>query len=118
MELTEGAHFTDDVAGMRAFCGRLLDAEPIAESAGMAIFALGGTRILIHQTYIPADGEFPPENHIAFAVPDVDAACGRLAQRGLTVEIPPNNYTWGRSVNLRDPDGHPIELSQSLESPE
>ena len=118
MELTEVTHFTDDVAGMRTFYRCLLGAEPIAESAGMAIFAVGPTRILIHQTYVPADGELPPENHIAFAVPDVDAACGRLAQHGLTVEIPPNDYYWGRSAYLRDPDGHLIELSRSIEASE
>lgn len=118
MELTEIAHFTDDVAGMRTFGRRLLDAEPIAESPGMAIFALGQSRILIHKTYAPADGELPPENHIAFTVPDVDAVCQRLTQQGLTLEIPPNDYYWGRSAYLRDPDGHLIELSQSIESSE
>ena len=118
MELTEVAYFTDDVAGMRTFGRRLLDTEPIAESPGMAIFALGQSRLFIHQTYVPADGELPPENHIAFAVADVDVACQRLTQQGLTVEIPPNDYYWGRSAYLRDPDGHPIELSQSIESPE
>jgi len=91
MELTEVALFTNDVAEMRTFYRRLLNAEPIAESAGMAIFAVGRTRILIHQTHVPTDGELPPENHIAFAVPDVDAASERLTQQGLTVEIPPND---------------------------
>jgi len=118
MELTEVAHFTDDVAAMRTFGRRLLDSEPIAESPGMAIFALGRSRILIHQTYASADGELPPEDHIAFAIPDVGAACQRLTQQGLTVEIPPNDYDWGRSAYLRDPDEHLIELSQNIESPE
>ena len=48
----------------------------------------------------------------------MDAACERLTQQGLTVEIPPNDYDWGRSAYLRDPDGHLIELSQSIEDPE
>ena len=53
MELTEVALFTNDVAEMRTFYRRLLNAEPIPESAGMAIFAVGRTRILIHQTHCP-----------------------------------------------------------------
>ena len=118
MELNEVAHFTNDVAGMSRFYRQLLDTEPIAESPGMTIFAVGRSRILIHRTYVPADGELPPEDHIAFAVPDLDAACRRLTQQALTVEIPPNDYDWGRSAYLRDPDGHLIELSQSIGNPE
>ena len=64
------------------------------------------------------NGELPPEDHIAFAVPDVDAAWRLLTQQGLTVEIPPDDYDWGRSACLRDPDGHLIELSQTMQSPE
>ena len=75
MELTEIAYFTDDVEGMSGFYSRLLGKAPDAESPGMAIFQIGPTKIFIHRTYVPDEGELPPENHTAFAVEDVDAAC-------------------------------------------
>ena len=43
---------------------------------------------------------------------DVDAAVQQLVDSGITVEIPPRDYYWGRSAYLRDPDGHLIELIQ------
>jgi catechol 2,3-dioxygenase-like lactoylglutathione lyase family enzyme len=113
MRLAELATFTDDVEGMTAFYRVLLEAEPVAASADMAIFLSGDTRIFIHRAYIPQPGDLPPENHIAFAVPDVDAVCARLAAAGFVVEAPPAAYDWGRSAYLRDPSGRLIELSQS-----
>lgn len=97
---------------MTAFYRALLGYEPVAASEGMAIFMVGDTKLFIHQTYVPAGGELPPENHTAYAVADVDAACQTLAARGLAIEIAPQDYYWGRSAYLRDPDGHLIELIQ------
>jgi catechol 2,3-dioxygenase-like lactoylglutathione lyase family enzyme len=111
--LAELAYFTDDVSGMAAFYQRLLGAPPVAQSADMAIFMVGGTKILIHKTYTPGPGDLPPENHVALAVPDVDSACAALAEQGLAVVAAPRDYDWGRSAYLRDPDGHLIELSQT-----
>jgi catechol 2,3-dioxygenase-like lactoylglutathione lyase family enzyme len=79
----------------------------------MAIFLIGETKIFVHQTYPAASGDLPPENHVAFAVPDVDATCRDLIAGGLTLEVAPQDYYWGRSAYLRDPDGHLIELTQS-----
>ena len=58
-------------------------------------------------------GDLPPENHVALGVPDVDAACEALQAQGLTVDLAPKDYSWGRSAYLRDPDGHLIELNQA-----
>ena len=55
-------------------------------------------------------GDLPEDNHIAFEVQDVDAACEELAKRGLTLEVPPKDYYWGRSAYLRDPDGQMVEV--------
>jgi len=115
MQLAEIAHFTDDVAAMRAFYAGLLGCEPVAESPGMAIFTVGETRIFIHATYAPGEGDLPPEDHTALEVPDVDGECDRLSRAGLTVDVPPNDYYWGRSAYLHDPDGHLIELIQASE---
>jgi catechol 2,3-dioxygenase-like lactoylglutathione lyase family enzyme len=98
---------------MATFYRRLLNLEPIAESDGLTIFLVGGTKLFIHRAYSPGEGDPAPENHVAFAVPDVDAVYSELIAGGLAVEIAPRNYYWGRSAYLRDPDGHLIELAQA-----
>ncbi len=112
MELVELAFFTENVEAMAVFYRRLLGSDPVAQSDDMAIFMMGQTKIFIHRTYTPAEGELPPENHTAFAVDDVDATSQALVEQGLTLEVPPQDYYWGRSTYLRDPDGHQIELTQ------
>lgn len=113
MKLTELAYFTENVQEMTAFYRRLLDQEPVAQSADMSVFMLGPLKILIHRAYTPGEGDLPPDNHVAFSVPDVDAACDQLVQQGLTLESPPQDHDWGRSAYLRDPDGNQIELAQA-----
>lgn len=112
MKLHELAYFTDNVKGMADFYRGLLGAEPVAQSKDMAIFMSGGTKIFIHRNYPPSEGDLPQNNHIAFAVEDVDAACEALIQQGLIFEIPPKDYYWGRSAYLRDPDGHQVEITK------
>ena len=40
-------------------------------------------------------------------------AIGALANQGLSIEVPPADYYWGRSAYLRDPDGHQVEITKS-----
>ncbi len=115
MKLVELAFFTDDVQAMADFYRRLLGAEPVAESPGMAIFMVGETKIFIHRTYAPTEGPLPPEDHIALQVDDIDAASQVLVKQGLVLEIPPTDFYWGRSAYLRDTDGHQIEIIQTAE---
>lgn len=112
MKLHELAYFTDNVQGMTDFYRGLLGVEPVAQSDDMAIFMSGGTKIFIHRNYPASEGDLPPNNHIAFAVADVDATCAALTEQGLTLEIPPKDYYWGRSAYLRDPDGHQVEITK------
>jgi catechol 2,3-dioxygenase-like lactoylglutathione lyase family enzyme len=112
MKLAEIARFTDDVAAVTEFYTRLLNVAPLARSDDMAIFIVDGVKIFIHKTYTPGAGDLPPEDHLAFAVPDVDATCQELSARGLAVERPPQDYYWGRSAYLRAPDGQLIEITQ------
>lgn len=113
MKVIEIAKFTNNVAGMSDFYRSLLDTQPVAESADMAIFMSGETKIFIHKLYEQGADDLPPENHIAFAVDDMDAHCLELEKQGFKIEVPPRDYYWGRSAYLRDPDGHLIELAQS-----
>lgn len=111
-QLTELALFTNNVEGLAIFYHTLLGIDPVAKSEGVAIFMVGQTKIFIHKNYSPDEGELPPENHWAFTVANVDAACQDLQTKGLQIEIEPRNYYWGCSAYLRDPDGHLIELNQ------
>lgn len=113
MKLIELAHFTDNVQAMETFYRALLGVDPIARSNDMAIFLSGETKVFIHKKYPASEGELPPENHIAFAVSDVDATCASLTQGRLTLEVHPKDYYWGRSAYLRDPDGNLIEITGS-----
>jgi catechol 2,3-dioxygenase-like lactoylglutathione lyase family enzyme len=110
MKLVELAFFTDRVDQMADFYRRLLNAEPVVQSEGMAIFMTGETKIFIHRNYVPSEGELPPQDHVAFGVEDVDVTCQMLTQAGLVLERSPQDYYWGRSAYLRDPDGHQIEV--------
>ena len=92
MKLTEIAFFTKDVKGTADFYRALFQIEPVAESEGMSIFMSGETKIFIHRDYEPGEGELPPENHIAFTVTDVDAACQGLAEQGISIEVHPAEY--------------------------
>jgi catechol 2,3-dioxygenase-like lactoylglutathione lyase family enzyme len=113
MKLIELAYFTENVQKMEDFYHSLLGTEPVARSDDMAIFMTGQTKIFIHRKYVPAEGELPADNHIAFAVDDVDVTCETLTQQGLTLEVPPKDYYWGRSAYLRDPDGHMVEITKA-----
>jgi lactoylglutathione lyase len=47
--------------------------------------------------------------HLAYAVPDIYAACRRLLDAGVTINRPPRD---GRMAFVRSPDGISIELLQ------
>jgi catechol 2,3-dioxygenase-like lactoylglutathione lyase family enzyme len=113
MKLIELAWFTENIGQMTDFYCTLLGAGPLAQSDDMAIFLTGETKIFLHRTYQPSEGELPPNNHIAFGVEDVDAACETLVKQGLMLEVPPRDYYWGRSAYLRDPDGRQIEITKA-----
>lgn len=113
MNLIELAYFTDNVEAMADFYRNLLGMDAVAKSDDMAIFMSGETKIFIHRRYPASEGELPPENHTAFAVEDVDATCERLVKHGLTLEVPPKDYYWGRSAYLRNPDGYLVEITKA-----
>jgi catechol 2,3-dioxygenase-like lactoylglutathione lyase family enzyme len=112
-KLTEIARFTDKLPEMTAFYQRLFGKEPAARSEGMSIFMIGETKLFLHRSYTPNEGELPPENHLAFTVNDVDQTCRELEAAGLAIEVSPKEYYWGYSAYLRDPDGGLIELIQA-----
>lgn len=111
MQLTELTRFVDDIEAAVEYYEQLLDAEPVSAWPGGAVFDLGGPTLLLHEE-IEHD-EAPGEDHPAFAVEDVDAACERLESQGVAVEWSPADYDWGRSAYLRDPAGNLVELIEA-----
>ena len=114
-QLSEIAFFTSDVAAMTAHYRAVLQSDPVHSTPDMAIFMSGPTKIFIHRTYQPAEGDLPPENHFAITVANLDAAVAELEAAGVTLEVPPQEYYWGTSAYLRDPDGHLLELIEAEE---
>jgi catechol 2,3-dioxygenase-like lactoylglutathione lyase family enzyme len=113
MKLVELAYFTDNIETMENFYRNLLGVEPVARSDDMAIFMSGQMKIFIHCKYVSEEGELPADDHIAFAVENAEATYERLIKQGLTLEVPPQDYYWGRSAYLRDPDGHMVEITKT-----
>jgi catechol 2,3-dioxygenase-like lactoylglutathione lyase family enzyme len=111
--VAEVALFTDDLGGGVAFYRLLLGAEAVLEWPGGAIFAVGGTKLLIHDRGAGMDGGPPNEDHFAVAVTDLDASCAALRVRGHALFVEPRDYPWGKSAYLRDPDGRLVELAQA-----
>jgi catechol-2,3-dioxygenase len=105
----EFALFTEDVARLAGFYERLLGRPAESRSASHASFDLGGTTLFIHVAGGEAAQDAPPNaDHVAIAL-DQDAAAER-ARAGGTDVIGPQDFYWGRSAYLRDPDGRLIEL--------
>ena len=111
--VAEIALFTDDVASLSGFYGELVGAGPVAEWPGGAVFAVGTSKILVHERAAAMDEGPPNEDHWALAVDDLTAACEALRTRGVELLVEPRDYPWGRSAYLRDPDGRLVELAQA-----
>ena len=112
MSVSEVAVFTDDVRACVTFYRALLGAAPVSEWPGGAIFDPGGVIVLIHERAAAMDEGPPNEDHFAFSVADLDAACSTLQEQGTTILLEPREYPWGRSAYARDPDGRLVELAQ------
>lgn len=116
MKLIEIARFTDKVAETTEFYRIFLGREPVEASDDQVIFVEQGVKIVIQKMYDPEEEALPPEEHLAFAVDDVDATCAGLEQQGLSVEVPPQDFYWGRSAFLRAPDGQLVELIKETDA--
>lgn len=111
--LVEIARFCADVDRTAAFYATLLGSPPASRYPGQtATFLLGDVQLFLHQraSVHPPGWPLRDEDHIAFAAPDVDRACRELVAAGLAVDVGPQDFPWGRSAYLRDPDGRLVEL--------
>jgi predicted enzyme related to lactoylglutathione lyase len=106
--IVEIALFTDDVAVLAAFYERLLGTPPHSRSDSHASFDLEGTTLFIHVGGGDAPHGAPNADHVAIVL-DQDAAAARARAGGAEV-VGPQDFHWGRSAYVRDPDGRVIEL--------
>jgi catechol 2,3-dioxygenase-like lactoylglutathione lyase family enzyme len=110
--VAEIALFTDDVKAAMEFYAGVLGATPVAAWPGGAIFAAGDSKLLVHERSAALESGPPNEDHFAFSVVDLDAACAELSAHGVPFLVEPREYPWGRSAYLRDPDGRLVELAE------
>lgn len=105
--IAEVALFTRDVAGLATFYEELLGRPPDSRSDSHASFELDGTTLFIHAAGDGVEGA-PNRDHVAFAL-DQDGAVERARGAGAEV-VGPQDFYWGRSAYLQDPDGRAVEL--------
>ena len=113
MELIERTVFSEHVDKTAAFYQLLLGRDPIVEEESIAIFEEGQTTLLVHETYEESKTNLPPDDHVAYAVEDLDLTFNDLKNAGLEPFKEPADYDWGRSGYLKDPDGRIVELRET-----
>jgi lactoylglutathione lyase len=121
-DLDRSVHFYRDVIGVAL---RFADdgfAEFDTHGTRFGLFPRSGLADLLGRAAVsgPAGGpEVPrPDVEVCFVVPDVDHHAERLRAAGAEVLSGPTDRPWGhRTLHLRDPDGHVVELAQEIPRP-
>lgn len=116
--------FVEDVAAAKAFYLDVFGVPVVYEDAVSAALKFDQMIInLLHVGSAPdiiAPGVVAPRDagsrfQISIWVPDVDAVCAQLRQRGVTILAGPVNRPWAmRTANFVDPAGHSWEVAQQL----
>lgn len=123
----ETALYVDDVARALRFYAGLIGLDPLTVSDDFAALDAGGGTVLLlfergsaaQGTSVRPDGWIPPHDgsgpaHVALAIgggDELERWISRLRGAGVPVE---GRVTWprgGRSIYVRDPDGHSVELA-------
>ena len=119
MELVQSRLVTDDVAGLAGFYAALLDA-PVVPNDYYVEVATPAQRVglcrtrysdLQHGACGPPDGVELGAVILDFAADDLDQEHDRIAALGVDWVMAPTLQPWGRrSMMLRDPEGHLINV--------
>jgi catechol 2,3-dioxygenase-like lactoylglutathione lyase family enzyme len=122
--VVETALYVEDMNRAVAFYRDALGLTPMSVGGRLSAFDAGGATVLLlfhrgatREGFRWPGGWIPPHDgsgplHVAFAVEagELEAWETALAARGVAIE---SRVTWergGRSLYLRDPDGHSVEL--------
>ena len=116
--------FSEDLAASRAFYEDVFELTPVHVDEDSAAFDLGGTivnvlRVENARGLIAPARVAPPEAgaraQLTVGVDDVDAVCGELAAKGVSLLNGPVNQPWGlRTATFADPAGHIWEIAHDL----
>lgn len=107
-------HVSDAGAAERFFCGDLgfqrtfaYRADP--SKANPCYIGVIRDGALLHLSSFPGDGA--AGGVVYLIVDDVDHLYDELRARGIAVDMPPTDQTWGnREMYVRDPDGNSIRF--------
>ena len=50
--------------------------------------------------------------HVELSTDDLDGLYARLTAKGVTIDVPPHDEPWERSMTAFDPDGYAVEMAQ------
>jgi catechol 2,3-dioxygenase-like lactoylglutathione lyase family enzyme len=113
--------FFEDLEAARAFYAEVFGLPVVYEDDDSTVFRFGETLVnLLRASEDPALVEPAPvapatagvRFQFTLDVDDVDAMCGQLAQRGVTLLNGPIDRPWGvRTASFRDPGGHVWEIA-------
>jgi catechol 2,3-dioxygenase-like lactoylglutathione lyase family enzyme len=116
--------FVEDLPATKAFYLDVFDVKMVYEDAVSAVMQFENVLInLLHVANAPtiiqpgvvAPREAGSRFQISIWVPDVDAVCAQLRQRGVQLLHGPVDRPWGmRTANFVDPAGHSWEVGQQL----
>lgn len=83
----------------------------------LALFERKAMAEVLSTNLLPVSAACQDRFVLSFAVDDVDAAAGRLLEKGaVQVTNPHNREDWGyRVAHFRDPDGNVIELYRPIQ---
>ena len=114
--------FVEDLAATRRFYQEVFGLPVHYEDEASAVFSFGNTLInLLKVEEAPeliglapvASADAGSRVQFTITVDDVDAMCGELARRGVTLLNGPMDRPWGiRTATFRDPAGHVWEIAK------
>jgi len=98
--------YCDDLRFLRTFAYR-----PDPAKANPCYLGVARDGALLHLSSFEGDGR--PGSVVYLVVDDIDRLHGELLERGVAIDMPPTDQTWGnREMYLRDLDGNRIRLVQ------
>lgn len=116
--------FVEDPSRSKAFYEHVLGAPLLYEDNDAATFKLDNTLLNLlrtgaaHELIEPAvvgDAGSGSRFQLTLWVPDADAACAQLKDRGVVLLNGPLDRSWGvRTAAFADPDGHVWEVAQEM----
>ena len=120
MDLVQSRIVTADVAGLGGFYARLVGRQVVANDYYVEV-PTAGQRVAVSRVRFSELIHAPCERHavagdviLDFVVDDLDRHYARIDGLGVEWVMPPILQPWGRrSMQLRDPEGHLVNIFSS-----